>query len=33
MVAGKNIIHQQFLLNRLANSAIDIYAMACIISR
>ena len=32
-IAGKDIIHQQFLLNRMANSAIDIYAMACVLSR
>lgn len=30
---GKNIIHQQFLLNRIANSAIDIYACMCTLSR
>lgn len=30
---GKNIVHEQFLLNRLADSAIDIYAMACVLSR
>lgn len=30
---GKNIIHEQFLLNRLADSAIDIYVMACVLSR
>ncbi|KAG8184641.1 hypothetical protein JTE90_022689 [Oedothorax gibbosus] len=30
---GKNIINEQFLLNRLANSAIDIYAMTTILSR
>jgi very long chain acyl-CoA dehydrogenase len=30
---GKNIIHEQFLLNRLADSVIDIYAMACVLSR
>lgn len=30
---GKNIIHEQFLLNRLADSAIDIYGMACVLSR
>jgi very long chain acyl-CoA dehydrogenase len=30
---GKNIVHEQFLLNRLADSAIDIYAMACALSR
>lgn len=29
----KNIIHQQFLLNRVANSAIDIYACMCMLSR
>ena len=31
--AGKNIIHEQFLLNRLAQSAIDIYAVNCMLSR
>lgn len=30
---GKNIINQQFLLNRLANSAIDIYGMVAVLSR
>lgn len=30
---GKNIVGQQFLLNRLANSAIDIYAMVTVLSR
>ncbi|GIY97705.1 very long-chain specific acyl-CoA dehydrogenase, mitochondrial [Caerostris extrusa] len=30
---GKNIINEQFLLNRLANSAIDIYTMTTILSR
>lgn len=30
---GKNIVHEQFLLNRLADSAIDIYSMACVLSR
>lgn len=30
---GKNIVNEQFLLNRLADSAIDIYAMACVLSR
>jgi len=30
---GKNIIHEQFLLNRVAESAIDIYAMTCALSR
>jgi very long chain acyl-CoA dehydrogenase len=29
----KNIIHEQFLLQRLANAAIDIYGMAAVISR
>lgn len=33
MKYGKNIIHQQFLLNRVANSAIDIYACMCVLSR
>lgn len=30
---GKNIIDQQFVLKCLADSAIDIYAMACVLSR
>ncbi len=30
---GKNIIHQQFVLNRLADSVIDIYGMTCVLSR
>lgn len=30
---GKNIIHEQFLLSRVANSAIDIYACMCVLSR
>ncbi|XP_074600844.1 acyl-CoA dehydrogenase very long chain [Brevipalpus obovatus] len=30
---NKNIIHEQFLLNRLANSAIDIYSMVVTLSR
>lgn len=30
---GKNVIHQQFLLNRVANSAIDIFASMCVLSR
>lgn len=30
---GKNIIHEQFILNRLADAAIDIYAMAVTQSR
>lgn len=29
----KNIVHEQFLLNRLADSAIDIYVMTCVLSR
>jgi len=29
----KNIVEQQFLLNRLANAAIDIYAMVTVLSR
>lgn len=29
----KDIIHEQFLLNRLANSAIDIFACMCVLSR
>lgn len=29
----KDIIHEQFLLNRLANSAIDIFASMCTLSR
>lgn len=33
MKYGKNIVHEQFLLNRLANSAIDIYAMVTVLSR
>merc|ERR1711922_63609 len=27
---GKNIINEQFLLNRLANATIDIYASSCV---
>merc|ERR1712203_489056 len=27
---GKNIIHEQFLLNRLANAIIDIYVSSCV---
>ena len=30
---NKDIIHEQFLLNRLANSAIDIFVMSAILSR
>jgi len=30
---GKNIIHEQFLLNRVAQASIDIYAMSCVLSR
>lgn len=30
---GKRIIDEQFLLNRLADATIDIYAMACALSR
>merc|ERR1719249_293622 len=30
---GKNIINEQFLLNRLANATIDIYANSCVLSR
>lgn len=30
---GKNIIHQQFLLNRIANPAIDIFVCMCALSR
>lgn len=30
---GKNIVNEQFILNRLADSAIDIYGMACVLSR
>merc|ERR1719432_661111 len=30
---GKNIINEQFLLNRLANATIDIYASSCVLSR
>ncbi|XP_013781569.1 very long-chain specific acyl-CoA dehydrogenase, mitochondrial-like [Limulus polyphemus] len=33
MKYGKNIVHEQFLLNRLANSAIDIYSMVTVLSR
>merc|ERR1719295_8351 len=30
---GKNIINEQFILNRLANATIDIYANTCVLSR
>ena len=30
---GKHIINEQFLLNRIAGASIDIYAMACVLSR
>jgi len=30
---GKNIINEQFILNRLANATIDIYANSCVLSR
>merc|ERR1719373_840373 len=30
---GKDIINEQFILNRLANAAIDIYANTCVLSR
>lgn len=30
---GKNIVNEQYILNRLANAAIDIYASAVAISR
>jgi very long chain acyl-CoA dehydrogenase len=30
---NKDIIHEQFLLNRLANSAIDIFVMMAVLSR
>merc|ERR1719340_359302 len=33
MKHGKNIINEQFLLNRLAAAAIDIYVTACMLSR
>lgn len=33
MKHGKNIIDQQFILKCLADNAIDIYAMACVLSR
>lgn len=30
---GKNIVNEQFLLNRLADASIDIYSMACVLAR
>lgn len=30
---GKNIINEQFLLQRLADATIDIYASTCVLSR
>merc|ERR1711894_402492 len=33
MKHGKHIIHEQFLLNRLAQPAIDIYVTSCMVSR
>merc|ERR1712088_710388 len=30
---GKHIINEQFLLNRLANATIDIYASSCVLAR
>merc|ERR1719445_262424 len=30
---GKSIINEQFILNRLANATIDIYANTCVLSR
>jgi len=30
---GKHIIHEQFLLKRLADATIDIYSMSCMLSR
>lgn len=30
---GKNIVNEQYILNRLANAAIDIYTSAVAISR
>lgn len=30
---GKSIVNEQFILNRLANSAIDIYTSAVVLSR
>lgn len=33
MKYGKGIVEEQYLLNRLADAAIDIYAMAAVLSR
>lgn len=30
---GKSIVNEQYILNRLANSAMDIFASACVTSR
>lgn len=30
---GKNVVDEQFLLNRLANAAMDSYAMIVVLSR
>lgn len=30
---GKSVVNEQFILNRLANSSIDIYATAVVLSR
>lgn len=30
---GKNVVHEQFHLNRIADAAIDIHGMACVLSR
>ena len=32
-ISDKNIINEQFLLNRLASAAIDIYVTTCMLSR
>ena len=32
-ISDKNIINEQFLLNRLAAAAIDIYVTTCMLSR
>lgn len=30
---GKNIVHEQYILNRLANAIMDIYGMTVAVSR
>merc|ERR1719147_428246 len=30
---GQNIINEQFVLNRLANATIDLYANSCVLAR